>query len=40
MDTFCTDRDYLEHERKQREEERKRECQEDLDNIKRMMENS
>jgi hypothetical protein len=25
MDTFCTDRDYLENERQQREEERKKE---------------
>ena len=39
MDTFCADREYFELERTRKEEERKKERQEDLDKIKRMMEN-
>ena len=38
MDMFCTDSDYFGPTRKQREEERRKERQEDLDKIKRMME--
>ena len=39
MDTFCADREFFELGRKQKEEERKKEHQEDLEKIKRMMEN-
>ena len=39
LDTFCVDREYFELEKKRNEEERKKERQEDLDNLKRMMEN-
>ena len=39
-DTFCSDRDYFGQERKQNDdEERKKERQADLDNIRRLIEN-
>ena len=39
MDAFCVDKEYFEIERKRKEDERKKERQEELDKIKRMMEN-